>query len=51
VVLLTDAFKVFTASRLSRFLTDKFLIMINKIAGVALFVFGVFLVFRSIFGF
>jgi threonine/homoserine/homoserine lactone efflux protein len=51
VVLLTDFLKVFTASRLSRFLTDKFLIMINKIAGVALFVFGLFLIFRAIFGF
>jgi threonine/homoserine/homoserine lactone efflux protein len=49
VVLLTDILKVFTASRLTRFLTDKFLILINKIAGVALFAFGVFLVIRSVF--
>ncbi len=51
VVLLTDILKVFTASRLSVFLTDKFLIMINKIAGVSLLLFGIFLIFRSIFDF
>lgn len=51
VVLITDVLKVFTASRLTRFLTDKFLIMINKIAGTALFIFGLFLVFRAIYQF
>jgi threonine/homoserine/homoserine lactone efflux protein len=51
VVLITDILKVFTASRLTRFLTDKFLIMINKIAGVALVLFGTFLVIRSVIGF
>ncbi|HDO28122.1 MAG TPA: hypothetical protein ENH02_08405 [Bacteroidetes bacterium] len=49
VVFLSDIFKVFTASRLKKFLTDKFLITMNKIAGIALFVFGVFLILRSIF--
>ena len=51
VVLLTDILKVFMASRLTNFLTDKFLILINKVAGVALFVFGIFLIFKSIFDF
>ena len=51
VVLITDIFKVFAASRLSKFLTDKFLIMINKIAGVALFLFGAFLIIRAILDF
>jgi threonine/homoserine/homoserine lactone efflux protein len=51
VVLLSDTLKVFTAAKLSRFLNDKFLIMINKVAGLALFLFGLFLIFRAIFGF
>jgi len=51
VVFLSDIFKVFAASKLKRFLTDKFLITINKIAGIALFGFGVFLIFRTIFSF
>ena len=51
VVIITDILKVFTASRLTKFLTDKFLVMINKIAGVALILFGVFLIFKSIFDF
>lgn len=51
VVLITDIMKVFAASRLSRFLTDKFLIMINKIAGVALFLFGTFLIIRAFLNF
>lgn len=50
VVLMSDILKVFTAYRLARFLTDKFLIMINKVAGVALFLFGLFLIFRAVFG-
>jgi len=51
VVFLSDIFKVFAASKLKRFLTDKFLITINKIAGIALFGFGAFLIFRTIFSF
>jgi len=51
VVLITDILKVFTASRLSKFLTDKFLIMINKIAGLALVLFGVFLIIRAVMDF
>jgi threonine/homoserine/homoserine lactone efflux protein len=51
VVLITDILKVFTASQLTNFLTDKFLIMINKIAGVSLVLFGTFLVIRAVIGF
>ncbi|NOX86665.1 MAG: LysE family transporter [Chlorobi bacterium] len=51
VVFLSDIFKVFTASRLKKFLTEKFLITINKIAGIALFGFGVFLIIRSLLTF
>ncbi len=51
VVFLSDIFKVFTASRLKKFLTEKFLITINKIAGIALFGFGVYLIIRSIITF
>jgi len=51
VVFLSDIFKVFAASKLKQFLTDKFLITINKIAGIALFGFGTFLIFRTIFSF
>jgi len=51
VVLLTDIIKTFAASRLTKIITDKFLILINKVAGVAISLFGVFLIFRSIFDF
>jgi len=51
VVLITDIFKVFMASKLTKFLTDKFLIMINKIAGVALVVFGLFFILRAVLEF
>jgi len=48
VVLLTDIIKTFAASKLKKIITDKFLILINKIAGVAISGFGIFLVIRSI---
>ena len=51
VVLITDLIKTFAASQFKRLVTDKFLIMINKIAGVAISLFGVFLIMRSIFDF
>ena len=51
MVLLADILKVFTASKLKHFLTEKFLITINKIAGIALFGFGVYLIIRSIITF
>lgn len=51
VVFLSDMFKVFMASKLSAFLTDKFLNRINKVAGVALVIFGLLLIVRAVFGF
>ena len=49
IVLLTDIIKTFAASQFKRFVTDKFLILINKVAGVAITGFGIFLILRSIF--
>lgn len=51
VVLLTDIIKTFAASQLKKIITDKFLVLINKIAGIAISLFGIFLIFRSIFHF
>lgn len=51
VVLLTDIFKVFAASKLTTMLTDNFLNRVNKIAGVALVLFGLFLILRAVLGF
>jgi len=49
VVLITDIIKTFAASRFKRFITYKFLILINKIAGIAISGFGIFLMLRSLF--
>lgn len=51
MVLLTDIIKTFAASKLKKIVTNKFLIMINKISGVAISLFGIFLVIRTIFDF
>lgn len=51
IVLLTDVIKTFAASRLKKIITDKFLIFINKIAGIAISLFGIFLILRAIFDF
>ncbi len=51
VVLLTDIIKTFAASKLKKIVTDKFLILVNKISGVAISLFGIFLVVRTIFDF
>lgn len=48
MVFLSDVTKVFLASRIKQYITEKFLILINKIAGVAMFVFGLVLIFRSL---
>jgi len=48
IVFLTDILKAFMATRLKKFLNDKFLILINKIAGIALIGFGIFLIIKSI---
>ena len=46
--LLVDTTKVFLASRIKNYITDKILHLINKVAGFGLFVFGIVLVIRSI---
>ena len=51
VVIITDISKVFMAARLKTLLTDNFLILINNIAGIALVLFGLFLILRAVFGF
>ena len=51
VVLITDIIKTFAASQFKRMVTDKFLIIINKIAGIAISLFGIFLILRSVFEF
>ncbi len=47
VVFLSDVTKVYLASKIKRYITDKFLITINKAAGIALIIFGVVLIIRS----
>ena len=49
VIFSTDMLKVFMASRFKRLLTARFLFLINKIAGVGLVAFGLFLIIRAIF--
>lgn len=51
IIFITDLIKVFTASRLTEFLTEKFLILINKVAGIGLILFGIFLILRAVFDF
>lgn len=46
--LLVDTTKVFLASRIKNYITDKVLHLINKVAGVGLFVFGIVLVIRTL---
>ena len=48
MVFLSDVTKVFLASRIKQYITDKFLRLINKIAGIGLVIFGVVLIFRSL---
>ncbi len=47
IVFITDLIKAYMASRLKKFVTDKFLILVNKIAGIGLVGFGIFLIVRS----
>ncbi len=51
VVLITDIIKTFAASQFKRIVTDKFLLLINRIAGIAISLFGMFLIIRAIFDF
>ncbi|MEJ2594520.1 MAG: LysE family transporter [bacterium] len=51
VVVISDISKVFMASRLSRIITGSFLVTLNKIAGVALVLFGMFMIIRGVLNF
>jgi threonine/homoserine/homoserine lactone efflux protein len=47
----TDVLKVVVANRIKHYLNPKLLILINRIVGILLAIFGVFLIFRVIFEF
>ena len=47
VVYLTDLLKAYLAAKLKKYISNKFLTIINKIAGIALIVFGLFLIIKS----
>lgn len=47
VILATDMLKCFGAYKIKRYVTPKFLQWINYVAGVGLFVFGIFLLVRA----
>lgn len=48
VIFSSDVAKVFLASKIKNYITDKFLRLINNIAGVVIFVFGIVLIIRSL---
>ncbi len=48
IVFMSDVTKVYLASKIKSYITDKFLITINKIAGIALIIFGIVLIIRSL---
>ena len=49
VVFATDLLKTFLASQLKKFVNDKFLLLVNRIAGLALVGFGTYLIVRTVF--
>lgn len=49
IVFMTDVFKTYAASRFRELINSKFLVLINKIAGVGLMAFGIFLIIRSFY--
>jgi threonine/homoserine/homoserine lactone efflux protein len=49
VVFTTDLLKTFLASQLKKFVNDKFLLLVNRIAGLALVGFGIYLIVRAVF--
>ena len=51
VVFITDTLKVFSASKLSKFVNDNFITKINRIAGIGLIGFGIYLILRAVFDF
>ncbi len=48
VIFSSDVAKVFLASKIKNYITDKFLRLINNIAGIVIFVFGIVLIIRSL---
>ncbi|MBN2637462.1 MAG: LysE family transporter [Bacteroidales bacterium] len=48
VVFLSDLTKVFLASRIKHYITERFLILVNRIAGIGLIIFGVALIIRTL---
>ena len=51
MIFITDVLKVFMASRLKQLLNDRFLVTINKIAGISLVLFGTLLILRAVLGY
>ena len=51
VILSTDMLKCFGASKIKRFVTPRLIQLINRIAGVILFIFGLFLLIRAFWTF
>jgi threonine/homoserine/homoserine lactone efflux protein len=49
VIFSSDVTKVYLASKIKGYITDKFLHLINKIAAISLIIFGVVLIFRSLY--
>ncbi|GMT45217.1 MAG: lysine transporter LysE [bacterium] len=49
VVFSSDVTKVWLATKIKGYITDKFLWLINKIAGIILFIFGIALIIRSLY--
>lgn len=47
IVFVTDIFKTYAASRFRELINRKFLILINKLAGIGLMAFGAYLIFNS----
>ena len=50
-VLITDVLKSFAAYKIKRFLTQKTMLLINRIAGIGLMLFGLFLIIRGLLTF
>ncbi len=50
-VLGTDVLKCFGSYKIKRYLTPKIMTLINRVAGIGLAIFGLFLIFRVIFDF
>ena len=49
VVFSSDVAKVYLASKIKDYITDKFLRLINKIAAISLVIFGIVLIIRSLY--